>query len=107
MAAEGEPPRTLAGLFQRLAGDLGEVTERRSRDGVEYLAGSRAFATCDGDVAEFRLRPEIAEAAERMSDTGPSTRGSGWVRLAPAVVDRFVLDRAEAWFLSAWRSAQH
>lgn len=101
----GEDHGTLAELFERLAVELAAVTRRRSGDGDEYLAGGLAFASCEGDVAEVRLRPEIAEAAQQMSDTGPSPRGTGWVRLAPPVIDRFVLDRAEAWFLSAWRSA--
>jgi len=53
----------------------------------------------------FRMRPEIVEAALRTPDTVRSSRGSDWVTLQPKVVDGFTLDRALAWFESAWRLA--
>jgi hypothetical protein len=57
-------------------------------------------------AAEFRLDPPVAAAALRTPDTGPSRRGEGWVRFRPDVLDHHALDRAEAWFGSAWRRAE-
>ncbi len=96
---------TFSGLFEGLAQDLADVTVADSPKGTDYRRGDRIFAAVDGGVAEVRLHPEVAEAATRTSHTTLSGRGAGWVRFDPPAVDKFALDRAGAWFLSAWRAA--
>ncbi len=100
------PDDALAGLFERLAKELAEVTAADSPKGMDYRRGDRIFAAVDGGAAEVRLDPEVAEAATRTSHTTISGRGPGWVRFEPPSVDTFALDRAGAWFLSAWRAAE-
>jgi hypothetical protein len=70
-----------------------------------WAAGPTVFATLVGDRAEFRLDPRVAAAALRTPDTEPSPRGTDWIAFAPTVVDDHAVDRAEAWFLSAYRRA--
>ncbi len=102
----GPPDDTLAGLFGRLARELADVVLVDSPKGTEYRRGARIFAAVDGGAAEVRLHPEVAEAATRTSHTTLSRRGPGWVCFEPPSVDTFALDRAGAWFLSAWRAAE-
>ncbi len=113
MTASDQDPRasadTLIDLFARLAGELAEVTVSASTEGTEgteYRRGDRAFAAAGDSAVEVRLHPEVAEAAQRTSHTTASSRGAGWVRFEPPSVDGFALDRAGAWFLSAWRAAE-
>ena len=77
----------------------------RSAGGVEFRRGQKMLAAATGDVADFLLDPEIAEAALRTPSTSVSPRGGDWVRLAPATFSPMDADRARAWFLSAWRNA--
>lgn len=86
--------RTLSGVERRTAGDV-----------VTWATAGRDFATVSGSTAEFRLQPLVARAAVGTPDTGLSTRGRDWVRFAPRELDRFALDRAEAWLASAYRHA--
>jgi hypothetical protein len=58
-----------------------------------------------GGVAEFRLSPTIAAAARNTPNAGPSSRGGEWVAFSPPQLDRYALDRAVAWFGSAYRTA--
>lgn len=102
---DNEAPE-LSELFDRLADDLGEVVIDRSAGRAAYARAGSDFATADGAAVEIRLEPEVAEAVLRTPDTAASRRGAGWVRLEPPTVDRFVVDRAEAWFRSAWRFAE-
>ncbi len=57
------------------------------------------------DVLEVSLDPVVASAALKTADTMQSTRGAGWVAFTPEAIDRFALDRAEAWVRSAHRRA--
>ena len=102
---EPRPFDSLADLFTALAAKLGEVKTELRGDLAEFRRGDVRFATVNDAAAELRLHPEIAEAARRTPSTAGSERGPDWVRFAPPVVDRHALDRAEAWFLSAWRAA--
>jgi hypothetical protein len=70
-----------------------------------YRRGPVLFAAAEPMAAELRLHPEIAESARRTPATSASERGAEWVRFAPPELDRHALDRAEAWFVSAWRAA--
>ena len=73
--------------------------------GTTWSSGGRVFATlsADGSTASFLLDPIVANAAARTPDVSRSSRGPGWVDMAPQVVDRHVYDRARAWFLSGHR----
>ena len=73
--------------------------------GTTWSAGGTVFAilSADGSTASFLLDPIVANAAARTPDVKRSSRGAGWVDLAPRVVDGHVADRARAWFLSGHR----
>ncbi len=98
---------SLPDLFTALAAKLGEVNADVRGELTEFRRGDVRFATVDARAAELRLHPEIAEAARRTPSTAASQRGPDWVRFEPPEVDRHALDRAEAWFLSAWRAASN
>ena len=96
---------TLRVLLEEAVGDLDEVESVHAGDGLEWRRGERVFAAVDGDAAEFRLDPLVANAALRTPYTQPSQRGPDWVRFSPGTLDDHALDRAEAWLASAWRRA--
>jgi hypothetical protein len=72
---------------------------------VEYHQAGVVFARRDGSELSFRLRPEIVDAALRTPDTARSPLGAEWVVLTSTATDSFTLDRARAWFQTAWRLA--
>lgn len=97
---------TLRELLEGAAADLGDVHGTSSPDGgTIWSTGATPFAGLDavGDTADFRLDPAIAAAAIRTPDTMLSPRGAGWVRFRPAALDGHAVDRATAWFISAYR----
>lgn len=102
---ERESFGSLPDLFTALAAKLGEVDADVRGELTEYRRGGTRFAVVNAAAAELRLHPEIAEAASRTPSTTASPRGPDWVRFAPPELDSHALDRAEAWFLSAWRAA--
>ena len=100
---------TLAELLAAAAEELVDVSATVvPTGGVLWDRAGRAFAAAraDGMSAEFRLDPAIAAAALRTPDTTHSGRGEDWVRFSPEALDDHALDRAEAWFGSAWRRAE-
>lgn len=106
MTSEREHFDNLADLFAALAAKLGDVNVEVRGETTEYRRGDVRFGVVDDAGAELRLDPDIAEAARRTPSTSASARGPGWVRFAPPEVDRHALDRAEAWFLTAWRGGR-
>lgn len=80
-------------------------TETGDDGSVSWSRGEQVFATisADGTTASFLLDPLVAGAAARTPDVRASSRGRGWVEMAPRVVDGHAADRAGAWFLSAFR----
>lgn len=85
--------------------DLDGVDRVRDGESVTYLVGGRPFAVLNADVLEVVLDPVVAKAALRTANTLPSLRGKGWIAFTPEAIDRFALDRAEAWVRSAHRRA--
>jgi hypothetical protein len=79
-----------------------------AQGGLVWDRAGRPFAasSVDGASAAFRLDPAVAAAALRTPDTSSSRRGPDWVSFNPGVLDDHALDRAEAWFGSAWRRAE-
>ena len=73
---------------------------------IRIGATTVAAVSADGSIAEFRLDPAVAAAAQRTPDTSPSERGPDWVRFSPPVLDEHAVDRAVAWLGSAARRAQ-
>ncbi|HWH37534.1 MAG TPA: hypothetical protein VNT28_07135 [Candidatus Limnocylindrales bacterium] len=100
-----EPPADAGQLLEALAVRAGEVMTEDTPAGREYRRDGRVFAAHQATAVELRLDPEVAEAARRTPDSGPSERGPEWVRFTPTLLDRHAADRIEAWFLSAWRAA--
>lgn len=100
---------TLSDVLSGSAEDLAGVSATiETAGGMLWDRTGRAFAAAgaDGASAEFRLDPAVAAAALRTPDTSPSRRGPDWIRFAPAELDDHAIDRAEAWFGSAWRRAE-
>jgi len=104
-AAEADTDETLDERVESVIEDLDGVERHREGEAVIYVAGGRVFAVLLPDVLETALDPVVAAAALRTPHTMASTRGTGWVAFTPEDVDRFVLDRAEAWVRSAHRRA--
>ena len=94
---------TIRDVLEEAAADLDGVDEVEVGEGIEWRAGERLFAVATDDTAEFALDPLVARAAVRTPDATPSARGADWVRFSPSVLDDAAIDRAEAWFMSAWR----
>ena len=84
---------------------LDGVERRRGGDAVTFLARGAAFAVLAPDALEVALDAAVAKAALKTPGASPSRRGPGWIVFTPKVVDRFALDRAEAWLRSAYRRA--
>jgi len=98
-------PQEMVLLLEETA-DLDEPVEMTAGvDGTTYLLAGRPFAWAGGLVFEAHLGADIASAALRTPDVMPSARGSGWVRLAPSLIDDHVADRVVAWFEMARRIA--
>ncbi|MEI7745006.1 MAG: hypothetical protein WCK58_14805 [Chloroflexota bacterium] len=103
-AAE-EADETLDERVETTIEDLDDVERHREGESVSYSTGGRVFAVLMQDVLEVALAGPVAAAALRTADTMASTRGAGWVAFTPEAVDRFTLDRAEAWVRAAHRRA--
>jgi HEAT repeat protein len=103
--AGAETDESLDERIEAVAGELDGVERRRADESVEYLVDGRLFAVLMEDVLEAALDPAVTAAALRTPDTMPSSRGRGWIAFTPEFVDRFALDRAEAWLRSAHRRA--
>ena len=102
-------PATVAALIGGIAAGLDDVRSGPSQGSLEGSEHSRAgtvFARVAGDSLEVRLPEDIAEAAIRTPDTLPLPGQPGCVRFTPSSAERHVLDRAEAWFRTAWRHAE-
>ena len=106
-AAVADQPadRSLAELVDSVIEDLGGVERSPGPAGLSCAVNGRTFAVYAEDRLETALEPSVAKAALRTPDTSESPRGTGWVAFAPASIDRFALDRAEAWVRSAYRRA--
>jgi acyl dehydratase len=96
---------TLAEILAAAAEELDDLTVDATDTLTTWSAGGQPFAALAGERAEFHLDPLVARAALRTPDTLPSARGTDWVAFAPAAMDDQAIDRAEAWFLSAFRRA--
>ena len=89
-----------------MAADLEDVDSEETDGSVSYRRGAVDFARVTGAVLEVRLPEDIAEAALRTPDTLEVPGRPGWVRFAPAGSERHDIDRASAWFQTAWRHAE-
>lgn len=102
-AAAGE---SLADVVERVVAELDEVTRAVEPAGSEALAtAGMVFAVHGGGVLEVVLDGPVGRAALTTADASASPRGPGWVRFAPAAMDRYAADRAEAWLRYAHRRA--
>jgi hypothetical protein len=99
------PVESPIAALDRLAVELEDVGRRAVGTGVEYDRAGVVFAAQEAGRLSFRLRAEIVVAALRTAATARSSRGPEWVALASAATDVFALDRAVAWFETAWRFA--
>jgi len=104
-AADEEADETLDERVEAVIEELEGVTRERDGESVTYTAGGRVFAVLMPDLLEVALDPAIAAAALRTPDTLASSRGKGWIAFTPDGIDRFALDRAEAWVRLAHRRA--
>jgi hypothetical protein len=95
----------LAGLCADLAEELDDVTSSADGEMVTYVRGGTEFARVSGPTLAVRLPDDIADAALRTPDTALDADDRGWLRFTPAHDERHVIDRAAAWFQTAWRHA--
>ncbi len=98
-----EADETLDERVESVMEGLDGIERLREGESVTYLRGGRAFAVLMPELLEVALDPAVAKAALRTPDTRASARGAGWIAFTPRVLDRFALDRAEAWLRSARR----
>lgn len=103
--ADAEADETLDERVESVVEALDGVERRRNGLAVSYLVDQRVFAVLAGDVLEVLLDPIVGSAALRTSGTRALPGKAGWLAFAPATIDRFALDRAEAWVRSAYRRA--
>jgi antitoxin (DNA-binding transcriptional repressor) of toxin-antitoxin stability system len=99
--ALAEADETLDERVESVVEDLDGVERVRDGESVTYLVAGRPFAVLMQDLLEVALDPAVAKAALRTANTLASTRGAGWIAFTPEAIDRFALDRAEAWLRSA------
>ena len=97
---------SLGSVLDERAAQAPDVTIAATAVRVEYRLGPSPFARRSGTSADFRLQPDVAEAAARTPDAAISALGPEWVTFAPRSFDRFARDRATAWFDFALRLAR-
>lgn len=99
---------TIGEVLDEAATAAGVLATDLPGGGTAFLVADLAVATvsADGSMAEFRLDPTVAAAAQRTPDTSASDRGPDWVRFSPGDLDDQAIDRAVAWLGSAARRAQ-
>ena len=96
---------SIADELEVAARELPGVERRGAAGSVEYLRKGQPFAIVEARTASFRLAPDVAAAALRTPGTAASPRGTDWVALDLSSPDRFTVDRARAWLVSASRIA--
>jgi hypothetical protein len=102
-AAADVVDQSLDERVEAVVDELGSVARLRDGAAVRYAVGERVFATLDGERLEVALDRPVAAAALRTPDTAAGTAGPGWISFTPSAVDRYALDRAEAWVRLAHR----
>jgi hypothetical protein len=100
-----ETDESLDERVEAVVEDLDGVERLRDGESVTYRLRGRPFAVLLPDALEVALDPAVAKAALRTANTLASLRGRGWIAFTPGTIDRFALDRAEAWIRSAHRLA--
>jgi antitoxin (DNA-binding transcriptional repressor) of toxin-antitoxin stability system len=103
MAGERRGRAVFAGRLETVIADLADVDREAAGDDIVLTVAGRPFAVIGQGRLEVLLAPVVARAATRTPDATASQRGLGWVEFAPGSVDRFALDRAEAWLRSSHR----
>jgi hypothetical protein len=105
LEATADADESLDERVEAVIEDLDGVQRVREGEGMTYVARGRPFAVLLPDMLEVALDPAVAKAALRTASTLASPRGAGWIAFTPDAIDRFALDRAEAWIRSAHRRA--
>jgi hypothetical protein len=100
-----DPGLALDDLADGLAEELGDVSAAADGDVTSFERAGTTFARISSSVVEVHLPDDIAAAAIRSADTAAIPNEQGWVRFAPSADGPHVVDRAEAWFRTAWRHA--
>jgi hypothetical protein len=103
--AADELDESLDERVEAVVDELGRVERRYEGRTLVFAAGGRVFAARHGATLEVALDASVLKAALRTPDAAPSPRGAGWVAFSPPNVDRYALDRAEAWVRFAHRRA--
>jgi hypothetical protein len=96
---------SVAPLIGELAADRADARPSTADGITTWSRGGTTFAVLGSEGVELRLDPAIAAAATRTPDTGPSPRGTEWVRFNPRELDGHAVDRLTAWFDLAYRRA--
>jgi len=96
---------TLELVIAEYLAEFSDVASSPGGAGRSWLRGTVEFAVAGPFGVELRLDRQIAAAATRTPDTGPSPRGPEWVRFNPRELDPHALDRLAAWLELAHRRA--
>jgi hypothetical protein len=104
-AASDEVDESLDERVGAVIDELGGVERGHDGDATTFVVEGAVFATLADDTLEAGLDATVLKAALRTPDTAASPRGAGWIAFAPSSVDRYALDRAEAWLRFAHRRA--
>jgi hypothetical protein len=96
---------SLPALVAEIVIDLPESRALSAGGTTTWSRAERPFAALGPDALEIRLDREIAAAAARTPDTGPSSRGPDWISFRPGELDAHARDRLRAWLELAYRRA--
>ncbi len=102
---EFDPPASMTELVEDVVATLAGIKRTTDAAATVLARSDRPFAVLADTVLEVRLDPLVAGAALRTPDATASSRGTGWIRFAPSNLDRYAVDRVEAWLGYAWRHA--
>jgi len=103
--AVADLPATLEEALLDAASTLPGLTVRTAGPRRDFLVGSRVVATLESGIAEYRLDAAVAAAALRTPDVRRSAVAPERIAFSPPRLDRYAVDRAVAWLLSAVRQA--
>jgi hypothetical protein len=98
-------PGSLGEAIESTAATFGDIDVEAAQEGSEYSTRGVVFASVGPVSASFLLPADVARGALGTPDTAPSPLGAGWIRFTPPTLDRFAVDRVQAWFVLAHRMA--
>ncbi len=103
MRADRAVDRSLPAHVAEIVIDLPESRALTADGTTTWSRENQPFAALGSEGIDIRLDRDIAAAAARTPDTGPSSRGPEWIRFSPGELDAHAIDRLRAWLELAYR----